>query len=148
MSTHGYVCDHRECNVIVSFCVLSLPLCLLTFNLFRLAAHCCFLFVFLPPFLPLFPTLCPLSLSCSSSLLLICTSTRSSSLFLRLSFLSSSSPPISLLPPPADCGKQETSGLSSASGCGRHGEDARAGLEVCVYVPAGVLQGSGDEGPG
>lgn len=140
MSTHGYVCDHRECNVIVSFCVLSLPLCLLTFNLFRLAAHCCFLFVFLPPFLPLFPTLCPLSLSCSSSLLLICTSTRSSSLFLRLSFLSS--------PPPADCGKQETSGLSSASGCGRHGEDARAGLEVCVYVPAGVLQGSGDEGPG
>lgn len=57
-------------------------------------------------------------------------------------------PPISLLPPPADCGKQETSGLSSASGCGRHGEDARAGLEVCVYVPAGVLQGSGDEGPG
>lgn len=99
MSTHGYVCDHRECNVIVSFCVLSLPLCLLTFNLFRLAAHCCFPFVFLPPFLPLFPTLCPLSLSCSSSLLLICTSTRSSSLFLRLSFLSSSSPPISLLPP-------------------------------------------------
>lgn len=150
MSTHGYVCDHRECNVIVSFCVLSLPLCLLTFNLFRLAAHCCFLFVFLPPFLPLFPTLCPLSLSCSSSLLLICTSTRSSSLFLRLSFLSSSSPPhlSPPPPPPADCGKQETSGLSSASGCGRHGEDARAGLEVCVYVPAGVLQGSGDEGPG
>lgn len=43
---------------------------------------------------------------------------------------------------------QETSGLSPAVGCGRHGEDARAGLEVCVYVPAGVLQGSGDKGPG
>ncbi|XP_017162196.1 smoothelin isoform X2 [Poecilia reticulata] len=43
---------------------------------------------------------------------------------------------------------KETSGLPPAVGCGRHGEDARAGLEVCVHVPAGVLQGPGDEGPG
>lgn len=74
MSTHGYVCDHRECNVVVSFCVLSLPLCLLTFNLFRLAAHCCFLFVvfFLPSFLS-FPhfvlCLCPVPPLFSSSVL-------------------------------------------------------------------------------
>lgn len=26
MSTHGYICEHRECNVIVSFCVFSLSL--------------------------------------------------------------------------------------------------------------------------
>lgn len=107
-----------------------------------------FLFFFLPSFLS-FPhfvlCLCPVPPLFSSSVLQhgprLC------------SFASPSSPrpppPPSLSsPPPADCGKQETSGLSSASGCGRHGEDARAGLEVCVYVPAGVLQGSGDEGPG
>lgn len=46
------------------------------------------------------------------------------------------------------CGGQETSGLSSAVGCGRYGEDEGARLEVCVYVPAGVLQRSGDKGPG
>lgn len=43
---------------------------------------------------------------------------------------------------------QETGGLSTAAGCGRHGEDARARLEVCVYVPAGVLPGPGDKGSG
>lgn len=43
---------------------------------------------------------------------------------------------------------QETSGLPPAVGCGRHGEDAWARLEVCVHIPAGVLQGSGDKGPG
>lgn len=106
------------------------------------------LFFFLPSFLS-FPhfvlCLCPVPPLFSSSVLQhgprLC------------SFASPSSPrppppPHLSPPPPADCGKQETSGLSSASGCGRHGEDARAGLEVCVYVPAGVLQGSGDEGPG
>lgn len=46
------------------------------------------------------------------------------------------------------CGGQETSGLSAAVGCGRYGEDEGARLEVCVYVPAGVLQGSGDKRPG
>lgn len=51
-------------------------------------------------------------------------------------------------PGPACRGGQETGGLSAAAGCGRHGEDARAGLEVCVYVPAGVLPGPGDKGPG
>lgn len=150
MSTHGYVCDHRECNVIVSFCVLSLPLCLLTFNLFRLAAHCCFLFSFC------FSSSLPSSLSHTLSSVSVLFLLSSPHLYFNtvLVFVPSPLlpllvlPPISLLPPPADCGKQETSGLSSASGCGRHGEDARAGLEVCVYVPAGVLQGSGDEGPG
>lgn len=43
---------------------------------------------------------------------------------------------------------QENGGLSPAAGRGRHGEDARARLEVCVHVPAGVLQGSGHQGPG
>lgn len=51
-------------------------------------------------------------------------------------------------PGPAWRGGQETGGLSAAAGCGRHGEDARAGLEVCVYVPTGVLPGPGDKGPG
>ena len=103
-----------------------------------------------PPFLPLFP-----SLSSVSVLFLLSSSYLYFNPVLLVLFFVPSPllpllllPPLSLLPPPADCGKQETSGLSSASGCGRHGEDARAGLEVCVYVPAGVLQGSGDEGPG
>lgn len=88
-------------------------------------------------FLPLFVHYLCTVLSLSSSL--------SSSLLLCLGLPSSPHPSPSQ---PAGCGGQETSGLSPAVGCGRHGEDARAGLEVCVYVPAGVLQGSGDKGPG
>lgn len=56
--------------------------------------------------------------------------------------------PLCPLPPTRWAWVQETSGLSSAAGCGRHGEDAWARLEVRVHVPAGVLQGSGDERPG
>lgn len=85
---------------------------------------------------------CPLSLCCSLSL--------SFHLYPLLCCSVSGFPP-HLTPRPLHLpgvGGQETSGLSPAVGCGRHGEDARAGLEVCVYVPAGVLQGSGDKGPG
>lgn len=146
MSTHGYICEHRECNDVVYFCVFSLSLCLFTLILFHLAAHCFICFFFFPSsFLPFFPTLWPLSLCCSFSLLLIYIFT------LVLYFISvhlglPSSP--TSLSSCSLCRVQETSGLSPAVGCGRHGEDAWAGLEVCVHVPAGVLQGSGDEGPG
>ena len=141
-------------NVMLLFLFVSFlsPFCHFTFDLFHLAAHCCFFYF-------CFSSSLPSSLSHTLSTVSVLFLLSSSYLYfnpvvLVLFFvpspflpLSSSFPTVSLLPP-ADCGKQETSGLSSASGCGRHGEDARAGLEVCVYVPAGVLQGSGDEGPG
>lgn len=146
MSTHGYNCEHRECNVIVSFCVISLSLCLFTLNLFRF-----WLLTALsvpPPTFLSFPHfvhyLCPvpplffLSVLLPSPPSLLC-------FYLFGSAFPSCPRP---LPPPCWVRAQETSGLSPAVGCGRHGEDARAGLEVCVYVPAGVLQRSGDEGPG
>lgn len=41
--------------------------------------------------------------------------------------------------------EQEACRLSPAFGCGRHGAAAGAWLEVCVYVPAGVLQRPGAE---
>lgn len=145
MSTHGYICEHRECNVIVSFCVLCLLLCLVTLNLFHLAAHC-----FISILLPLFPTYCLLSLSrpVPSLLLLICPPRLLLCFPLSGSAFPSSPRPPPSLSPPCRVPVQETSGLSPAVGCGWHGEDARAGLEVRLYVPAGVLQRSGDEGPG
>lgn len=89
--------------------------------------YCCFFCLFVFPFL--FPPY-------------ICTSPPSSPVFLG--------PFFAFLPSPGLVWRdgQETGGLSPAAGCGRHGEDARTGLEVCVYVPAGVLPGLGDKGPG
>lgn len=150
---------NTECNVIVSFCVLSLSLCLFTLNLFTFGCSLLCLF-FLPSFLPFFPIICPLSPSCSFCLSLffffICTSLSvlpvlyfvSPCLGLPFLPLPALHPYLFFSAPPCWAWAQETSGLSPAVGCGRHGEDARAGLEVCVHVPAGVLQGSGDEGPG
>lgn len=94
-----------------------------------------------------FPYICPLSLFRLFCLSFIPVSFLPSPLCLGLPFL-----PFSLSFPPllplCRVWPQERSGLSPAVRCGRHGEDAGAGLEVCVHVPAGVLQGSGDQGPG
>lgn len=130
-------------------CVLSHSFCFC----FSLAAHC-FLFFFPLP-LPHFPTL-SISLSTLSVPFLLCLFICPlpvvlpvlSTLFLSFWVLSFLSLFPSSTPFPRWPGAQETSGLSPAAGCGRHGEDAWARLEVCVHVPAGVLQGSGDEGPG
>lgn len=46
MSTHGYICHHRECNVFVSLCVLFISLCLLSsiFDVWLLTALSVFFF--------------------------------------------------------------------------------------------------------
>lgn len=114
--------------LLLFLCHFSLP-CLFTLNLFGLAAHCFVFALFFPSFLS-FPTLCPLSLffflSLSLSLsrlfftLLLLLFFESISLGLPLlSFLAPT-----LLLPPCRVWAQETSGLSPAVGCGRHGEDA------------------------
>lgn len=141
---------NTECNVIVfSLCSFSLLLFLFFTGCSLLSfffSHSHFLIF------PHSPSLCLLSPSRSfcvflSVLCLLCFLfyPRCFCLFWVLSFLSlfPSSTPFPRWP-----WVQETSGLSPAAGCGRHGEDAWARLEVCVHVPAGVLQGSGDEGPG
>lgn len=146
MSTHGYVCEHTECNDIVYFCVISLPLSLHpeSFFIWLLTALSVFFLSSLSHTLSTISVLFVLSSSYLYFLLLLFFV----SICLDLPFF-----PVLILPhlsTPSPCWvrAQETSGLSPAVGCGRHGEDARARLEVCVYVPAGVLQGSGDEGPG
>lgn len=138
MSTHGYVymyiyiCEHRECNAIVSFrvsfCLTLIFIWLLTASsvffpssFLSLSIICVLFSLFTTPIYPPIP-------NCVWGF---------------FSFLSSHLP----LHLPG-CGVQETSGLSAAVGCGRYGEDEGARLEVCVYVPAGVLQGSGDKRPG
>lgn len=140
---------NTECNVIV------FSLCSFSLLLFLFFTGCSLLSVFFPLPLPHFPTL-SISLSTLSVPFLLCLFICPlpfvfpvlSTLFLSFWVLSFLSLFPSSTPFPRWPWVQETSGLSPAAGCGRHGEDAWARLEVCVHVPAGVLQGSGDEGPG
>lgn len=98
MSTHGYICEHRECNVI-PFCVLSLSPCV--FHPESFSFGCSLLYLSPPPssFFFSFPhfihCLCPVL---SSSYLYF-------TLVLFLSFLPSSS--TIFLPPPAGCGHRK-----------------------------------------
>lgn len=110
MSTHGYICEHRECNVIVSFLC---PLCLSpsvfspsTFFIWLLTALSVF---FSPPPSSLSHTvhyLCPVpSLFFFSSVLH--PSSSSSTLFLSVWVFPSSPRPPPHLSPPAGCGHRK-----------------------------------------